>query len=149
MVSSQAQTFLDREAASWAAFDLEVERVPADRREQPGVVGDWSLKDVVWHCAHWARFADDGLATSTAGSFADPFDAHPDEHWDQVNAEVAATSSAMSWDEVRAGAESARAALRATVAAGPSAEAIDWAAEESFVHYDEHAREIKAFADQA
>jgi hypothetical protein len=145
------QEFLDREASSWEAFDAQVTLVPADRRETPGVVGDWTLKDVVWHCAYWARFGADHLAmegTRDAESpFTDPFDAHPDEHWDTVNAEVAEASATMSWDDVVAGADEARASLRAVVTRpGLAAEPIEWAADESWIHYDEHAEHVKAFA---
>ncbi len=139
--------FLDREAASWAAFDDQVALVAEDRRATPGVVGDWTLKDVVWHCAYWARFAADHLAVAGDDPFIDPFDAQPDEHWDAVNDEVAAASSTMSWDDVRAGAEDARAALRAAVARpGVPSEPIEWAADESWVHYGEHAEQVRAFA---
>lgn len=147
---SDVQAFLDREASSWAAFDEQVARVPEDRRETPGVVGEWSLKDVVWHCAHWTRFAAEHLSEAGDGPFADPFDLHPAEHWDDVNAEIAAVSATMSWEDVVRGAQEARSSVRAAVARpGLAAERIAWAAEESWIHYDEHGAEVKAFADQA
>lgn len=143
-----AQEFLDREASSWEAFDTQVMAVPSGRRETPGVVGEWTLKDVVWHCAHWARFAADHLNAAVDGPFVDPFDTHPDEHWTAVNAEVAATSAGMSWDDVVAGAEAARTSLRAAVVRPDLGdEPIAWAADESWIHYDEHAAEVRAFAD--
>jgi hypothetical protein len=144
-----AQEFLDKEAASWAAFEIQIARVPADSREAPGVVGEWTLKDVVWHCAHWARFAAEYVASAPEGSFSDPFDSESDEHWDGVNAEIAAVSSAMSWDDVRTGTEEARDELRRVIAdrGDQVREATAWAADESWVHYDEHALEVRAFAD--
>ena len=146
---TNVQEFLDREAASWATFDAQVSSVPKDRREVPGVVGEWSLKDVVWHCAHWSRFAADHLNLATDGPFVDPFDSHPDEHWDGVNAEIAEASAAMSWDDVVTGAQEARASLRAAVARpGLAPEPIAWAADESWIHYDEHGADVKAFADR-
>jgi hypothetical protein len=143
--------FLDKEAVSWQAFDEQVARIAVDRRETPGVVGDWTVKDVVWHCAYWTRFAADHLTMEgvdeTDGPFADPFDAHPDEHWDALNQRIAEASSAMSWDDVVAGAEEARASLRTAVARpGLAAEAIVWAADESWIHYDEHAQHVRAFS---
>ncbi len=141
---SDPQAFLDREAAAWAAFDEVVERVPAKRREEPGVVGDWSLKATVWHCAHWARFAVDALSHSGDGAFVDPFDAHPDEHWGEVNAQIALVGASMSWDDARVGAEAARADLRAAIATASPA-AIEWAGAETFEHYAEHAENIRSF----
>ena len=102
----------------------------------------------MWHCAHWSRFAADNLSLATDGPFVDPFDSHPDEHWDAVNAEIAEASAAMSWDDVVTGAEEARTSLRAAVARPDlAAEPIAWAADESWIHYDEHAAEVHAFAD--
>jgi hypothetical protein len=146
-----AQEFLDREAASWEAFDAQVQRVGVDRREMPGVVEGWSLKDVVWHCAYWARFAADHLTMQgPGGQFTDPFEAQPDEYWDGVNAEIAQASAAMSWDDVAAGTQEARASIRAVVAEpGFTAEQIAWAGEESWVHYDEHAEHVEAYADRS
>ena len=143
-----AEEFLAREAASWDAFRTQFRRVPDERLNEPGVVGDWSTKDVVWHCAAWARFAADHLETPATGPFVDPFDGYPDEHWDAVNAEIATASSAMTWEAVRAGAEDARTSVRNAVATdAASAEAIEWAADETFVHYDEHAEHVRAFIE--
>ena len=146
---TSVQEFLDREASSWAAFDAQVSGVPEDRREVPGVAGEWSLKDVVWHCGHWVRFAADHLNLATDDPFVDPFDGHADEHWDAVNAEIAEVSAAMSWDEVMTGVQEARTSLRAAVTRpGLRPEPIAWAAEESWIHYDEHGADVKAFVDR-
>ena len=145
---ASAQEFLEREAASWDAFEAQVDRVAPDKREVPGVVEGWSLKDVVWHCAYWARYSADHLVMEGDGPFTDPFSAHPDEYWDGVNAEIAEASSAMSWDDVWEGAGDARASVRSVVTRpGLTSAAIDFAAEESWVHYDEHAEHVRAFAD--
>jgi hypothetical protein len=144
-MTTSAQGFLDREAAAWAAFEANVDRVPQDRRDQPGVVGDWTVKDVVWHCAYWSGFAADHLATE-GESFTDPFDAHPDAYWDDVNAQVAAASAAMSWEDVVEGTHEARERLRAAVARpGIAAVTVEWAADESWIHYDEHGAHVEAF----
>lgn len=149
-MTTNAQEFLEKEAASWAAFDAQVQRVDVDRRETPGVVEGWSLKDVVWHCAYWSRFAADHLVMQAEGApFVDPFEGQPDEHWDAVNAEIAEASAAMAWDDVVEGAQEARDAVRAAVLAPTAtAEAIEWAGDESWIHYDEHAKHVEAFADR-
>jgi hypothetical protein len=143
------ERFLKRESSAWEAFDRQVQRVPPESRERPGALAGWSVKDLVWHCAYWARFAADQVAETGAGPFVDPFDAHPDGYWDSVNAEVARKSAAMSWQEVRAGAGDARARLRGLLGSGAelAPEALTWAVEETFGHYDEHAEHIRAFAD--
>ena len=145
---ASAQEFLEREAASWDAFEAQVDRVAADQREVAGVVEGWSLKDVVWHCAYWARFSADHLVMEGDGSHTDPFATLTDEEADRENAEVAEASSAMSWEDVWEGAADARASVRSVVnRPGLSSEQIDFAAEESWIHYDEHAEHVRAFAD--
>jgi hypothetical protein len=39
---------LEREHASWSAFEAAVGRVPPDRRAVDGVVPGWSVKDLIW-----------------------------------------------------------------------------------------------------
>jgi hypothetical protein len=142
------EEFLEREASAWAAFEAEVARVPAQDRDRPGVVGGWSVKDIVWHCAYWASFATDVMRRDGDQPFEDPFDAETDEHWDEVNAEVARASAAMSWEDVIAGAGAARAELRGLVGSRDLApDVLTWATEETFTHYDEHAEHVRTFAD--
>lgn len=43
-----------RERAAWAAFREAVDAIEPARRETPGVnVEGWTVKDVLWHVAHW------------------------------------------------------------------------------------------------
>ena len=55
-VDGRRDELLDREEAAWARMWAQVERVPAGARAREGVVGDWSVQDMVWHCARWADF---------------------------------------------------------------------------------------------
>lgn len=71
-------------------------RVGEARMEEPGVVGDWTTKDVVAHVGFWERWVSGKLATSLAGqetSILGPFENElPPEarDWDtdQLNAWV-------------------------------------------------------------
>jgi hypothetical protein len=139
---------LDREATAWSRMWAQVERVPTGDRALEGVVGDWSVQDIVWHCARWANFCGEHLDRMRAGSFTDPFESEPDEHWDRVNQGIAEESKAMSWSDVEAGAASARDRVRAAIVALPQVDtaAEGWFADETFAHYDEHAEQIAAFA---
>jgi hypothetical protein len=91
-----------REAESWHAFRAEVQAVPSERREEEGVVPGWSVKDLVSHCGGWARFSADHLEAIGNGTFADPFDGVPDDHWDRVSQEMIEESRRMSFEEVLA-----------------------------------------------
>jgi hypothetical protein len=139
-----------REAESWRAFLSEVEAVPSDRREDEGVVPGWSVKDLVSHCGGWARFSADQLQAIGNGTFTDPFDGVPDEHWDRVSQAMIEESRRMSFEEVLRGAEEARARARSVWSELPevSDEAERFFAEETSEHYDEHRAEIQAFRER-
>jgi hypothetical protein len=140
---------LEREQTAWAGMWTQVERVPAGARTHEGVVGDWSVQDMVWHCARWADFCGEHLDLMREGSFTDPFASEPDEHWDRVNQGMADQSKAMAWDDVVAGAVSARERVRTAIGSLPDVDDVaeSWFAEETYVHYDEHAEHIAAFVD--
>jgi hypothetical protein len=140
---------LDREEAAWTTMWAQVERVPDGERAREGVVGDWSVQDMVWHCARWADFCGEYLDRMRAGTFSDPFENEPDEHWERMNQDIAAQSKAMAWDDVQAGAASARSRVRTAIVTLPEVDdgAERWFAEETFEHYDEHAEHITRFAD--
>ena len=144
------QEMLDREERSWAAFWAVVGRVPEERRANGDALPGWSVHDLVWHCAKWTDFTAEHFESLEPGSFIDPFDAHTDEYWDSVNDDIANESKALPWDEVRAGAERARARARGALIVLPDVgeDAARWFGEETFAHYDEHAEHIRAFVDE-
>jgi hypothetical protein len=139
-----------RELDAWGAFLGVVATVPEDRRMSEGVVPGWSVKDLVWHCAEWARFAGGHLEQMKGGTFVDPFEGVPDAHWDAVSQAMVDEARTMTWDEVLAGAEVRRARARGIWASLPAIddEAAHWFGEETFEHYAEHAEEIRAFLAQ-
>jgi hypothetical protein len=142
---------LAREEEAWSALSREVDRLAPERRRTEGVVPGWSADDLVWHCAKWAEFAAERLAALDDGPFVDPFDSEPDEHWDAESARFAEQSKSMDTGEIDAAAASIRQHVRGVWASLPDLgpEADTWFAEETFVHYDEHAAEVRRFADEA
>ena len=140
---------LDREDQAWAALSAQVARLSPAQRRTEGVVPGWSADDLVWHCAKWAEFTVERLTALGDHPFADPFVAESDEHWEAENQSLAARSKAMSSEEIDAGAASIRAWVREGIAAlgemGSEAESL--LAEETSVHYGEHAEEIRRFLD--
>jgi hypothetical protein len=144
------QELLEREERAWAALWAHVERIPAGDRDREGVVGDWSTKDVVWHCAYWAAFCGEHLERKGAGAaWSDPFAGQSDEYWDRENQEIADASKAMTWADVETGANVARDRARAALAASDEVDEIaeNWFADETFTHYDEHSEHLATFAD--
>jgi hypothetical protein len=148
-VTARHDQLLEREETAWARMWAQVERVPEGDRTRVGVVGDWSVQDMVWHCARWADFCGEYLDVMRAGTFSDPFESESDEHWDRMNQDIADQSKAMAWADVEAGAVSARDRVRTAIVALPQVDDIaeKWFADETFEHYDEHAEHVATFAD--
>jgi uncharacterized damage-inducible protein DinB len=148
-VTDRHDRLLEREQSAWSRMWAQVQRIPADDRTRNGVVGDWSVQDMVWHCARWADFCGEYLDVMRAGTFYDPFESEPDEHWDRMNQDIADQSKAMAWADVEAGAVSARDRVRTAIVALPEVDDVaeEWFADETFEHYEEHAEHIAAFAD--
>jgi uncharacterized damage-inducible protein DinB len=143
------QELLDRERQAWDRFWAQVERVPADDRTREGVVGDWSVQDMVWHCARWSDYCAEHLDLMRTGPWSDPFASEPDENWDRMNQDIADASKAMSWEDVVAGTAVGRERVRTAIAAFDDVDQVaeTWFAEETFIHYDEHTEHIAAFVD--
>jgi hypothetical protein len=138
---------LDKEAASWAALEAAIARVPADRRTEAGVVPGWSVKNLLWHSAWWAGWSGERLERMAAGTIAS--EDHDDAYWNGMNARIAEESQAMDWDEVVAGAAPLRERARAALSGMPvlTDEAVEYFTDETFDHYADHTGEIERFAD--
>jgi hypothetical protein len=136
-----------REDEGWTALMTQVERVPADRRDAPGVVPGWSVNDLVWHCGKWADWVREPLEQMRRGSY-DPDREYP---WERMNDEWAAESKALSWEQIEAGANAMRLDARNAFLAlpTPGEEAGREFASETVEHYAEHAAEIARFAEGA
>lgn len=140
---------LEREDLAWSRVWAAVERVPADDRMREGVVGDWSTQDIVWHCAYWTNFCAEHLEAMRTGPWSDPFAGESDEQIDRENQDIADASKAMKWADVVSGTDASRARVRAALSAFADVDGVAeaWFADETFVHYDEHAEEIRSFLD--
>jgi hypothetical protein len=142
----ERQQLLDREASSWEALMGAAAGVPEARRTELGAVPGWSVADLVWHCGYWVDDAARRIELIAAGR---PEPEEPEAVWQKTNDEVAEQSKAMSWDEVITRSEAARERIRTVLSSlleiGPAAESEF--SDETFEHYDEHAVEIRRFAD--
>ena len=136
---------LRREDEGWTALMTAVERVPAARRGEPGVVPGWSVNDLVWHCGKWAEWVREPLGLIQQGSY-DPDREYP---WERMNDEWAAASKDMPWEEIEAGVNAMRRDERNALLAlhTPGEEAVREFTSETVEHYAEHAAEIARFAE--
>ena len=62
-----AEELLERLDASRGAFLDALEAVDADLVTVPGVMGDWSVRDIVVHVAAWAEHATNALDLAVSG----------------------------------------------------------------------------------
>jgi DinB family protein len=144
----EREELLAREDEAWAALEDVVDKIPETRRNEPGVVPGWTVQDLVWHCAWWARYSGDNMERMAAGTYV--HESHNDAYWDNVNARIAKESRTMTWKQVLAGASKARERVRNGLALLPEVtkEAEKDFAGETFGHYEEHTAEIERFASE-
>ncbi len=149
---------LDRLAVeSWEKLKAEVERFSDTELEQPGVVPDWSLKDLLGHIGFWAEFMAGNLRAIAAGREAEirsPGDEDTVNEWNdrewRLRRDRPLAAIKQEW---LAGFESARKAL----AELPEAKLHDKIqvrspaerfAGDTFGHFEEHLRQIRAWRQQ-
>jgi hypothetical protein len=137
-----------RERQAWEAFRAAVDAIESARRETPGVHAEgWTVKDVLWHVAHWWDDLAGMLVGMRAGTYVEP--PEDDKATDAENARVLEESGRMTLGDVERGLGEARGRMLAAWAALPE---VDAAAEQEFVwetidHYEEHLPGLRAFAE--
>lgn len=142
-----------------AGYEALLAEIGEDRMEQPGVAGEWSVKDVVAHLAAWRRRTVGRLAAVARGEPepAPPWPAHLQED-DEINAWFHRQDRDRSVKETLAESRRVFEGLAAAVAALPQ-EALDdparfpWMEGASlsgatlFSHFhDEHEADMRALA---
>ena len=92
------------------------EEVPPDAREQPGAIGEWSVKDVRAHLAAWRAIEARRLGAGAAADEAEPaHDPGPEVPLDEANATLRDRYTGWSWDAVAAEADASVDALIAAI----------------------------------
>ena len=89
-----AESLLDRLGASRQAFLDALEAVDADLVTVPGVMEDWSVRDIVVHVAAWCDHGKSALELAVAGQ-GDAFD-YSTSDTDAMNARILADGRAVS-----------------------------------------------------
>jgi len=141
------ETLSTRERDSWAAFRAAVDRLTATQKEHPGMNADgWSVKDVLWHIAHWWTDLAGMLDEMREGAFAEP--PEDDEATNAENAKVLEQSARMSLADVEQGVQMARGRMLSAWAALPEVDepAERWFVWETIEHYEEHLADAQRFA---
>jgi hypothetical protein len=142
---------------AWDEVVAVVDAVPAREQEAPGVVEEWSVKDLLGHMAFWAEKAAVDLRSLASGRPDDIETPGTDEALNEWNAREAAARSGKTLTELRAdwekSYEEALAELRRTEPELLGTEVKGWAQLNRFLgdttlHYREHAEQIRAWQRQ-
>ncbi len=120
MIATTREQLLERiqsEREIWRGLVAEVGR---ERMEQPGLMGDWTFKDLVSHLAGWRNRTIARLEAAARGEPEprDPWPAELDDD-DSINAWIHARDRDRSVDEVLADYDGSFERLAAAVAALP------------------------------
>lgn len=143
--------------AQRAAFLEALDAVESDLLTTPGLVEDWSARDLIVHLAFWCDHGADALALATSGH-ADEF-AYDKGDTDAMNAQLTQEAASIPPAAAREREEQAFLAFRSAVnALDPDildlrlgngdtvAEVINYDGPE---HYEEHAAHIRAWFTDA
>jgi uncharacterized damage-inducible protein DinB len=138
--------YLEREAASWAAFEAALTRIPRERWAEEGVVPGWSVNDLLWHVAGWADRCAENLERMRDGESL-PVE-ETDEQVEAMNEAFAAAAKGMDADAVWTGLVAARglACRRFEELDEADPTAVEWFVGETYEHYEEHQADLERFA---
>ena len=139
---------------AWKELMATIEAVPAEEMETPGVIEEWSVKDLLGHLTFWAEKAAsdlDLLAEGKPDEIETPGGEENVAIWNKRESEA---RKDMSLDEIKAGwlasHERAREALTRVSAEQLDTEVAGWAqwkryAGDTYLHYREHTEQIRAW----
>lgn len=136
---------LERLDTSWSALLATLDDLTDEQLEEPGSVGEWSLKNTLGHIGYWDDLGREQAALALAGQPRE-FD-----DFEAMNQADHAARLGRSLAEERAAMHQAHAALVAALEEreGLEASAIDAAiAGATYEHYDEHAVDVRAWREQ-
>lgn len=144
--TEDVRALVARIASSWGALLEALDGIPEDRLEEPGAVGEWSLKDVFGHIAFWDEVAVADAKRALANQ--------PDDHNDYqaMNDADYLRRRDRSLPEQRSAMHQAHAALIDYLddIEGLDAAAVDKAINgDTYQHYDEHGADIRAWRERS
>lgn len=139
---------LQRVRTTRDAFDEALAAVPPERMTEPGVNGDWTVKDLLAHIAWWDRHLLQRLRTGQEPLYAPGDD--PREVTVAANAAIFTEHHDRPLDDVRAEFDAAHRELLAALEALPpevaaDEEMYDTVGADTFGHYPDHAETLRAW----
>ena len=133
---------LERIEEAWRELLAALDDIPEDRMSDPGVIGDWSLKDLFGHLAFWDEHAVAEIERALAGL------PREDDAWQEMNETDHAARRDHTLPEQRSAMHQAHAALveRLEAVAGIEAARIDEAIRvDTYEHYRDHVKDVQSW----
>ena len=145
--NDSVEAISERIERSWRGLMDALAGIPEERLTEPGVVGDWSVKDLLGHVAVWDAHAVAAVRRFLAG------EAPGRVNWEALNEREAAARADRSLAEQRSEMEVAHERVRSLVRdLRPSDLDLPGVrhrlAVDTYEHYDEHAAEIRAWRER-
>ncbi len=134
MTSAGAAELID---ASWKGWIVALEGVPETRWSEPGVCGDWSIKDVLGHIAVWDQVAIDYLGMLARGE--DPGESID---WQAINDASSSLRVDRNIEQQRAEMDETHISLLGVLTAD-AAFNVEILGGSTWEHYDEHAAQVR------
>lgn len=132
---------LERLQRAWQNLLESDNGIPEERMLEPGVIGEWSVKDVLTHVAYWD---DDLLAAIERFMSGTP---EPEERdWQAENDRVYAERRDWPLADVRRDLLDTHDRVLTALRNAPGFDTASL--RESWEHYDEHAAEIRAWRER-
>jgi hypothetical protein len=131
---------IQRVESSWQGLMDAVDGVPEDHWSVPGVVGEWSIKDVLGHVTFWESRAVAAISRTMRGE-PDP-ETPADYDFEPINQEQHSIRAGWSVEAIRNEMNDTHGELMALLHKMPSIDP-DRIEGNTFEHYDEHAQEIR------
>lgn len=147
-VQRRRDDLLRRSREAHAQLEALLATIPEEEQTQPGVTGDWSVKDHLAHLTWWEQ-----RVIRMLGGAPDPIDAIPGEEKseDDINAYVQAQNRDRPLAEVRAAFDASYQEMLQLIATVPDdvfTAKHDWISGNADSHYDEHLRMLQAWRER-
>jgi len=143
---ADVHALLERIEEAWRQLFAVLDDIPEERLSDPGVIGEWSLKDLFGHLAFWDDHATEEIERALAGL------PREDNAWQEMNEADHAACHDRTLPEQRSAMHQAHAALveRLEGVAGIEAARIDEAIRpDTYEHYLEHIKDIQSWRQRA
>jgi hypothetical protein len=143
---------LERVRSTHGEFALSLAQIAPDRMTQPGVNGEWTVKDVLAHITWWEQHLLRRLRTGQDDLYTPDVD--PRETTREANAATFAASRERPLDDVRAEFDASYRELLAVLEALPMQvaaqdEVYEAIGADTFEHYPDHTEMLRAWLTAA